>query len=45
MFDSNTLFVANCGDSRAAMCSFSPKTGIKITALSEDHKPSTPEER
>lgn len=26
------------------MCSYSPKSGIKITQLSEDHKPSLPEE-
>jgi len=30
----NTIFVANCGDSRAMMCSYSPKSGIKITQLS-----------
>eukprot|EP00347_Sterkiella_histriomuscorum_P003649 403363481 len=44
LFDMNTLFVANCGDSRAMMCSYSPKSGIKITSLSQDHKPSLPEE-
>jgi len=26
------------------MCSFSPKSGIKITQLSRDHKPDVPEE-
>ena len=44
MFDQNTIFVANCGDSRAIMCSYSPKSGIKIQQLSEDHKPGLPKE-
>lgn len=26
------------------MCSYSPKSGIKITQLSEDHKPTLPKE-
>lgn len=44
LFDCKTIFVANCGDSRAIMCSYSNKIGIRIKQLSNDHKPSLPEE-
>jgi protein phosphatase 2C family protein 2/3 len=44
MFDQNMIFVANTGDSRAMMCSYSPKSGIKIQQLSDDHKPGNPKE-
>lgn len=36
--------MANVGDSRAIMCSYSSKFGIDVKQLSVDHKPSLPEE-
>lgn len=45
LFDGHYLFSANSGDSRAIMCSFSPKSGIKISALTTDHKPCLKEEQ
>jgi len=46
IFDRNTIFCANSGDSRAVLYSYSRKqSGIKITPLSEDHKPCMPVEK
>ena len=40
LFDRNTIFCANSGDSRAVLYAFNKaQSGIKITPLSEDHKP------
>lgn len=44
-FDSDSIFVGNCGDSRAVMCSFSQKQGIRIKQLSTDHKPDLEDEK
>lgn len=41
MFDRNTIFCGNAGDSRAVLYSQDKtKNCIRITPLSEDHKPS-----
>ena len=46
VFDRNVLFCGNVGDSRAVLYSHCRKTNsVKITPLSEDHKPSMPVER
>ena len=46
MFDRNTIFSANAGDSRAVLYSFNrQKGGLKIKPLTEDHKPSLPVEK
>ena len=46
MFDRNIIFCANAGDSRAVLYSEDRTKGcIKITPLSEDHKPCMPVEK
>jgi serine/threonine protein phosphatase PrpC len=46
LFDRNIIHCANAGDSRAVLYSFDKqKSGIKITPLSEDHKPCMPVEK
>lgn len=46
MFDRNTIFSANAGDSRAVLYSFNrAKGGVTIKPLSEDHKPCLPVEK
>ena len=40
LFDRNTIFCANAGDSRAVLYSYNKKRGgVKVTPMSEDHKP------
>ena len=45
LFDSKRIYCANAGDSRAVLYTQSKKGGIKVTALSDDHKPGLPKER
>ena len=51
LFDRNTIFCANAGDSRAVLYSVNRNQGSQgkstcgITPLSEDHKPCLPVER
>lgn len=46
LFDRNTIFTANAGDSRAVLYSFNKaQGGMKITPLTEDHKPCMPVEK
>ena len=44
-FDSKKVFCANVGDSRAVLFSQGKKQTIKVTPISEDHKPSLPNEK
>ena len=45
LFDRNTIFCANAGDSRAVLYSYNRAGGgIRITPMSEDHKPDLPVE-
>ena len=44
-FDSKKVYCANAGDSRAVLFSQGKKQTIKVTPLSEDHKPSLPNEK
>lgn len=45
LFDRNTLFCANAGDSRAVLFSYSDaENGMRVTPLSVDHKPDLPVE-
>ena len=46
MFDRNTIYCANAGDSRAVLYAYDKKlSGVKITPMSEDHKPCLPVEK
>jgi serine/threonine protein phosphatase PrpC len=45
LFDGYRVYCANAGDSRAVLYTQSKKGGIKVTPLSEDHKPSLPKEK
>ena len=46
LFDRNTVFCANAGDSRAVLYSFSEvEGGMHVTPLSIDHKPELPLEK
>ena len=45
LFDSRRIYCANAGDSRAVLYTQGTKGGIKVTPLSEDHKPSLPKEK
>ena len=45
LFDSKRIYCANAGDSRAVLYTQSKKGGIKVTPLSEDHKPGLPKEK
>lgn len=46
LFDRNTVYSANAGDSRAVLYSVDKNaTGLKITQMSEDHKPCLPVEK
>jgi serine/threonine protein phosphatase PrpC len=46
LFDRNTIYSANAGDSRGVLYSYDrAQSGIKITPLSEDHKPCMPVEK
>eukprot|EP00475_Leptophrys_vorax_P013448 TRINITY_DN19854_c1_g1_i1.p1 TRINITY_DN19854_c1_g1~~TRINITY_DN19854_c1_g1_i1.p1 ORF type:complete len:396 (+),score=107.00 TRINITY_DN19854_c1_g1_i1:146-1333(+) len=42
--DGDTLFCANCGDSRAVLGSFSQDGSLIAVPLSDDHKPERPDE-
>jgi len=45
VFDGNKVFCSNVGDSRAVLYSHVKKNNFRITPLSEDHKPSLPNEK
>lgn len=48
LFDGVDIYCANAGDSRAVLYTSKSSnlgSGLKITELSDDHKPSLPEER
>ena len=46
LFDRNTVFCANAGDSRAVCYSFmEQENGMRVTPLSIDHKPDLPIEK
>ena len=45
LFDSLRIYCANAGDSRAVLYTQGKKGGLKVTPLSEDHKPSLPKEK
>lgn len=46
LFDRNTVFCANAGDSRAVLYSFSEEEGgMNVTPISIDHKPDMPIEK
>ena len=45
LFDSKKIYCANAGDSRAVLYTKGKKGGLKVTPLSEDHKPSLPKEK
>lgn len=45
LFDSCRVYCANAGDSRAVLFTQGKKGSMKVTPLSEDHKPSLPKER
>ena len=45
LFDSKRVYCANAGDSRAVLYTQGKKGGLKVTALSEDHKPSLLKEK
>ena len=45
LFDSLRIYCANAGDSRAVLYTQGKKGGLKVTPLSEDHKPCLPKER
>ena len=46
MFDRNTIFSANAGDSRAVLYAYNQnKSGLVVKPLSEDHKPDLPAEK
>jgi serine/threonine protein phosphatase PrpC len=45
LFDSKKIYCANAGDSRAVLYTQGKKGGLKVTPLSDDHKPGLPKER
>ena len=45
LFDSLRIYCANAGDSRAVLYTQGKKGGLKVTPLSEDHKPDLPKEK
>lgn len=45
LFDSKRIYCANAGDSRAVLYTQGKKGGLKVTPLSEDHKPGLPKEK
>lgn len=45
MFDAKRVYCANAGDSRAVLYTTGKKGFLKVTPLSEDHKPETPAEK
>lgn len=42
LFDQTKIYTINSGDSRAMMCSYNHDKGVKVQALSVDHKPDLP---
>jgi serine/threonine protein phosphatase PrpC len=54
LFDQNSIYLGNSGDSRAMMCSYNSEKGnlvsltilgVKVSGLTNDHKPDLPKEK